>query len=124
MLRPRRERVVTSHTGTFGGEEIAFTATAGTLVLKKDEEDPHASVFYIAYTKDEVPDPSTRPVMFCFNGGPGSSAVWLHLGGFGPQRVAMEPDGSQPSPNGECNKHLPDLGWDAGCDAAQRIDVA
>jgi carboxypeptidase C (cathepsin A) len=50
---------------------------------------PKASVFYVAYTRDDVSDMAQRPVMFTFNGGPGSSSVWLHLGAFGPRRVEM-----------------------------------
>ncbi len=92
------ESSITKHKGTFGGKEISYTATAGTYVLKKDEKDPNASIFYVAYVKDEVKDPATRPIVFCFNGGPGSSAVWLHLGGLGPRRVQMNPDGTRPAP--------------------------
>ncbi|NNE91352.1 MAG: hypothetical protein HKN23_06865, partial [Verrucomicrobiales bacterium] len=52
---------VTGHTASFGGEKIEYTATAGTIVLKKDERDPHASIFYVAYTKKGVKDPADRP---------------------------------------------------------------
>ena len=55
-------------------------------------------MFYIAYTRDDTPDPSKRPLTFSFNGGPGSSSVWLHLGALGPKRVEMGPDGEQPKP--------------------------
>jgi len=89
---------VTEHSGEFGGESIDYTATAGTMVISRKEEEPKASVFYVAYTKKGVEDPANRPIVYCFNGGPGSSAVWLHLGGFGPKRVQMEPDGSMPQP--------------------------
>lgn len=92
------ETSVTTHTGTFGGEEIDYTATAGTMVISKKEKDPKASMFYVAYTKSGVKDLAKRPIVYCFNGGPGSSAVWLHLGGFGPKRVQMNPDGSMPNP--------------------------
>ncbi len=94
----KEQSSVTENSGTFGGEVIDYTATAGTIVLKKDEKDPHASIFYVAYTKKGVEDPAERPIVYCFNGGPGSSAVWLHLGGFGPKRVAMNADGTQPAP--------------------------
>ena len=94
----KEESSVTQHSGTFGGEKIDYTATAGTIVLKKDEKKAHASIFYVAYTKDGVENKADRPIVFCFNGGPGSSAVWLHLGGFGPKRVAMNADGTQPAP--------------------------
>jgi len=84
----------TKHTVTIGGVEIAYTAKAGTLVLKDDEGKQKAEVFYVAYTKDDVEDTATRPLTFSFNGGPGSSSVWLHLGVLGPQRVSMDDDGN------------------------------
>ena len=89
---------VTKHSGTFGGRELKYTATAGTIVISKKEKDPKASMFHVAYTLDGVKDPKTRPITFCFNGGPGSSGVWLHLGGFGPKRVQMTKDGMMPNP--------------------------
>jgi carboxypeptidase C (cathepsin A) len=84
----------TKHTVSIGGERIAYTAKAGTLILKDDNGDPKASVFYVAYTKDGVEDPSSRPITFSFNGGPGSSSVWLHLGVLGPRRVEMDKEGN------------------------------
>ena len=87
----------TQHEIQINGKKIAYTATAGTLVLKKEEK-PWASIFYVAYTRDDVPDRAKRPITFAFNGGPGSSSVWLHLGALGPKRVAMGPDGEQPKP--------------------------
>ena len=86
---PEEKAVPTKHTLRIGGQEIKYTATAGTLLLKLEDGTPKASVFYIAYTKDDVSDASQRPVTFTFNGGPGSSSVWLHLGAFGPRRVQM-----------------------------------
>jgi carboxypeptidase C (cathepsin A) len=65
------------------GASLAYTATAGTLVLRDEHEQPTANVFSTAYTTGDV----TRPVTFCSNGGPGSSSVWLHIGGLGPRRV-------------------------------------
>jgi carboxypeptidase C (cathepsin A) len=88
----------TQHTITIKGQSIPYTATAGTLVLKHEDEKPLASIFFVAYTRDDVPDKSKRPVTFTFNGGPGSSSVWLHLGALGPKRVVMPPDGEQPVP--------------------------
>lgn len=90
--------VTTEHSGTFGGEKIDYAATAGTMVISKQEEEPKAAMFFVAYEKKGVKDPAARPVVFCFNGGPGSSGVWLHLGGFGPKRVAMNADGTMPAP--------------------------
>ena len=82
---------VTQHTATIDGNEIAYTATAGKLLMKNDAGDDKANIFFVAYTKDSA-DQSKRPVTFCFNGGPGSSSVWLHLGMLGPQRVKMSDD--------------------------------
>jgi carboxypeptidase C (cathepsin A) len=87
----------TKHSIQINGKALAYTATAGTLILKKDDK-PWASMFYVAYTRDDVQDVAKRPITFAFNGGPGSSAVWLHLGALGPRRVDMGPDGQQPKP--------------------------
>jgi len=92
------QAIVTDHVGVFGGSELPYYATAGTMVINKAEDKTKAAMFYVAYTAKGVKDPATRPIVFCFNGGPGSSGVWLHLGGFGPKRVAMKPDGTMPAP--------------------------
>ncbi len=84
----------TRHTLIIEGQEIPYTATAGTLLLKDDEAKEKASMFYVAYTRDDVKDVADRPVTFSFNGGPGSSSVWLHMGVLGPQRVLMRDDGT------------------------------
>jgi carboxypeptidase C (cathepsin A) len=99
--------VTTQHTITIGGRQIGYTATTGTMVLKEESEQggeaknenegekPKAELFFIAYTLDRDESISdrqhrkTRPVTFSFNGGPGSSSVWLHLGLLGPRRVEM-----------------------------------
>jgi carboxypeptidase C (cathepsin A) len=88
----------TQHEITIGGKKISYTATAGTLVLKKEDGKPWASMFYTSYTRDDVQDASKRPITFCFNGGPGAASVWLHLGALGPRRVEMGPEGEQPKP--------------------------
>jgi carboxypeptidase C (cathepsin A) len=79
----------TSHTITVGGRTLRYRATAGSITLRDDDGKPTASVFYVAYTKEGVQDPATRPVTFAYNGGPGSSSVWLHMGALGPRRVVM-----------------------------------
>jgi carboxypeptidase C (cathepsin A) len=84
----------TEHTATINGKEIKYTATAGTMVMKNDEGKPKAKIFFIAYTKNGVEDLGQRPITFAFNGGPGSSSVWLHLGMLGPKRVKMPDDAS------------------------------
>lgn len=95
--QPTERQAVTEHSVRVDGETVRYTATAGTLFLKNDEGEPQASLFYVAYTKDGVDDAAERPVTFSFNGGPGSSSVWLHLGAFGPRRVDF-PDAEQPEP--------------------------
>ncbi len=89
---------VTQHSVTLGGREIRYTATAGTVILKEEDGTPKASIFYIAYTLDGVKDPASRPLTFSFNGGPGSSSVWLHLGVLGPRRVLMDDEGMELPP--------------------------
>jgi len=83
----------TSHTLALAGGTLDYTATAGRIVLKEDDETKKASFFFTAYTKDGE-DPATRPIVFAFNGGPGSSSVWLHLGVFGPKRVRLDDKGN------------------------------
>jgi len=78
--------------GTFGGERVSYTASAGETVLHDEKGDPKAAIFSIAYTKDDVDDPTERPVTFLFNGGPGSASLWLHMGAFGPKRVVLPSD--------------------------------
>lgn len=89
-IEPEGDWQVTQHEVEIAGQPVAYTATAGTLQLKGNDDKAKASIFFIAYTKDGVENPGTRPVMFCFNGGPGSSSVWLHMGCFGPRRVNMD----------------------------------
>jgi carboxypeptidase C (cathepsin A) len=86
---PEEKIVSSKHSLRIGGQETKYTATAGTILLKLEDGTPKASIFYVAYTKDDVSDFAQRPVTFSFNGGPGSSSVWLHLGAFGPRRVQM-----------------------------------
>jgi carboxypeptidase C (cathepsin A) len=98
--------IITQHAVTIGGQEIKYTVTAGTVVLKEETERdkdyegelPKGQFFFIAYTLDGVEDPADRPITFSFNGGPGSSSVWLHLGLLGPRRVVMTDEGDLPKP--------------------------
>ncbi|MBI5833352.1 MAG: peptidase S10 [Armatimonadetes bacterium] len=92
------DKVETQHTITVGGRALAYTATAGRLALRDDDGKERAKLYYTAYLRDDVADVSTRPILFAFNGGPGSSSVWLHLGAWGPRRVVLGPDGEQPAP--------------------------
>lgn len=91
-----RPSVVKSGQVTIDSEVVAYKSTAGKLILRDDDGKPQASIFYVSYEKDSVEDKSNRPVMFAFNGGPGSSSVWLHLGILGPRRIDFPGNGTQP----------------------------
>jgi carboxypeptidase C (cathepsin A) len=95
---PRETLTETKHTITLNGAKLEYTATAGTLPLKEEDGKVTANVFFVAYTKSGVEDAARRPITFAFNGGPGSSAVWLHLGLLGPRRVVLGDDGEPPAP--------------------------
>lgn len=104
---PKDNLVETKHSVRIGGKEVKYTVTTGTIVLKEETTDrekesegekPRAQIFFIAYTKDGVKDKSKRPITFSFNGGPGSSSVWLHLGVLGPRRVVLTDEGELPPP--------------------------
>ena len=86
-------KVETKHSLTIGGVKVDYTATAGTLSLKDPEGKKTAEIFYIAYTKDNPAEAGKRPLTFSFNGGPGSSSVWMHMGLLGPKRVKLRDDG-------------------------------
>ena len=79
-----------------GGKTIPYKVTVAKLRIEQDDGKPRASIFHISYERSDVVDPATRPVLFAFNGGPGSSAVWLHLGALGPKRVEMPGNGTEP----------------------------
>ncbi len=90
--------VTTEHTAIIQGKEIKYTATVGTLVMRDDNLNPKAQIFFTAYTKDAINDLSRRTITFAFNGGPGSASVWLHLGMLGPKRVEVPDDASVAPP--------------------------
>jgi carboxypeptidase C (cathepsin A) len=88
-------RIESKHAGKFAGRQLDYTATAGTLTLTDDAGKLIASMFYVAYVLE--PRNSLRPLTFFYNGGPGSSTIWLHMASFGPRRVVL--DAPQPSAN-------------------------
>ena len=96
---PKAESSVTQHHLSAGGKSFDYTATAGTLVIRDDEDKPIANMGYVAYTRRDTKDLSQRPVLFAFNGGPGSSSLWLHMGVLGPKRVVVaDPTPTPPAP--------------------------
>ncbi|MBM3492996.1 MAG: hypothetical protein FJX72_01545 [Armatimonadetes bacterium] len=78
--------VVTEHEMDLGGAALKYKAHAGVLPIRNDDGEAEAGMFYMAYTREGVEDTTKRPIMFSFNGGPGSASVWLHLGAIGPKR--------------------------------------
>ncbi len=84
---PREEWSVTERSIQVGGQTIPYKASTGTTLLKNDAGEPIGLLYSVAYTRSDVKDPSTRPVSFVYNGGPGSATMWLHMGAFGPRRV-------------------------------------
>jgi carboxypeptidase C (cathepsin A) len=92
------EPVITHHSLYIDGKVLAYTATAGLMPIKDAKGDIEARIFYVAYTADASSPINQRPVMFSFNGGPGSASVWLHLGTLGPRRVKLMDEPTIPSP--------------------------
>ncbi len=93
------EKIVkTQHSVRIGGQEVRYTATPGQLVLRRPNGEPRGNMFFVAYTRDGITDMRSRPVTFCYNGGPGSATIWLHMGVLGPKRVQMAEEGFQPAP--------------------------
>ncbi|MBK9152935.1 MAG: peptidase S10 [Chloracidobacterium sp.] len=91
--------VVTKHSARVGGRQLNYTVTTGFLPIRNAVSgETEGRMFYMAYTLDGVSDKRSRPLMFSFNGGPGSASVWLHLGALGPKRVKMLDDGMMPPP--------------------------
>lgn len=90
--------VVTHHELHVHGASLKYTATTGMMPISDDDGNTEAHIFFIAYTLDNPPNAGARPLTFCFNGGPGSSSVWLHMGAIGPRKVKLMPDGDMPHP--------------------------
>jgi len=88
--------VVTHHRITVDGKTLAYTATAGRLPIKHGDGKIEAEMFFVAYTLDGQ-EAGKRPLTFCFNGGPGSASVWLHMGAVGPRQVVLQPNGFMPA---------------------------
>ena len=86
---PEAAASVTQHEVNIAGETVAYEATAGYLIVDNAEEKPAAQFGYTAYVRKGIKDLSTRPLLFAFNGGPGSASIWLHLGVLGPRRVNL-----------------------------------
>jgi len=112
---PKEDSSVTDHTIKIDGQTITYKATASTTLIKDDKGEPTASIFSVAYTRTDGKDKdskdkdardkdakdkdlSQRPIAFVYNGGPGSSSIWVHMGAFGPRRVVTTDAGPTPPP--------------------------
>lgn len=99
---PKDELIEVKHTIILNGREIKYTTVTGRIILKEETEKdgtaegekPKAAIFFTAYTRDDLDPKTPRPITFSFNGGPGSSSVWLHLGVLGPRRLLMDDIGN------------------------------
>lgn len=92
------EPIVTHHQARIGGRMLGYTATTGMMPIRNEQGQIDAQIFFIAYTLDGNTPRAERPLLFSFNGGPGSSSVWLHMGALGPRRVKMQDEGWLPPP--------------------------
>ena len=89
--------VVTHHSVTVDGKTLNYTATVAQMPLKDASGETEAHIFYMAYTLDGA-EAHKRPLTFCFNGGPGSASMWVHMGGMGPRSPKLLPNGYMPPP--------------------------
>ncbi|MCG8415661.1 MAG: hypothetical protein MI746_15705, partial [Pseudomonadales bacterium] len=90
---PEPMRFVTAHSSEFNDERIDYEAIAGETYIKDLEGEPKATIFTFAYLKTNLEEGEVRPVTFVWNGGPGSSSTWLHMGSYGPKRIVVPSDG-------------------------------
>ncbi len=84
--------VVTQHTTTIRGQQVRYSAEAGTLPIRESGKEM-ARMFYVYYARTDVPAGTVRPMVFSFNGGPGTASVWMHMGYTGPRRVSYDDNG-------------------------------
>lgn len=80
-------RFETNHQGTFGGQQLRYKAVVAENFITDSSGKRTASIFTTSYIRTDIPKGAVRPVIFVFNGGPGSSSIWLHMGFVGPRRV-------------------------------------
>jgi carboxypeptidase C (cathepsin A) len=86
------------HSIRVGGQLVEYDATVGSIILRDASEKPTGALYYTAYMRTNVPDQATRPLVFSYNGGPGSASFWLHMGIMGPRRVRTPVVGQQAPP--------------------------
>jgi carboxypeptidase C (cathepsin A) len=97
-VEPDPARWESQHSIRVGGELVEYDAVVGSITLRNDEDDASAELFYTAYFRTNDPTTAPRPVVFSYNGGPGSASFWLHMGIMGPRRVRTPVVGQQAPP--------------------------
>ena len=101
---PQAESVTTRHSVRIDGETIRYSATAGLSLIRNDDDEPTGLYGYTAYIREGVDNPAERPIMFAYNGGPGSASIWLHMGILGPRRIpVVDTEVTGPAPYGAIN---------------------
>jgi carboxypeptidase C (cathepsin A) len=104
---PKAESVTTQHSVRIGGSTIRYAATAGLALIRNDDDEPTGLFGYTAYIREGVDDSSKRPIMFAYNGGPGSASIWLHMGVLGPRRIpVVDTEVTGPAPFGAINNEF------------------
>lgn len=91
-------RIVTHHAVTIDGQRVEYDATLGSIILRDSADRPIGNLHYTAYTRTGVGAGARRPITFAYNGGPGSSSIWVHMGAFGPRRVPIPDTVHAPPP--------------------------
>ena len=92
------EPVVRETSIEINGKKIPYKVTTGKIQLKQDDGKVRASIFHVSYERSDVKDGTRRPLLFAFNGGPGSSATWLHIGVLGPKIIQLPGNGTTAAP--------------------------
>ena len=95
--------VITNHITTIKGEKISYQAQTGTQPVWDIDGNPIASLFYTYYKRTDIKNVNERPLIFSFNGGPGSASVWMHLAYTGPKILKIDEEGYPTQPYGYKN---------------------
>ena len=104
---PQAESVTTQNSVSINGKTVSYSATAGLALIYNEDDEPIGQFGYTAYIKDDVDDSSRRPIMFAYNGGPGSASIWLHMGVLGPRRIpVVDTEVTGPAPFGAINNEF------------------
>ena len=98
QIEPQPAHWESHHSVQVGGETVEYDAIVGSIILRDGDDKATAELFYTAYFRTNDPDRSPRPIMFAYNGGPGSASFWLHMGIMGPRRVVTPVVGQQAPP--------------------------